>query len=299
MLKRVLFISVLFSGLMFCQSAGNSGMSILKLGVGGRNVALGDIGSVMATDASAAFYNPAAIVSNTNSEVMFMHNEWIQDVRSEVAGAKCEFLGIPLAALVNVTTVSDIEVRTKPGEALTTFNANYFYGGISSGFSIMEGLDLGATVKFLYEGIYSNNASGSAFDFGVRYKTSVKGLSVSSVIKNLGSMTVLGSEKTKLPSDFRLGAGYNYVLENSDFQINAGAEFQKYLPTDDSHINVGGEVIYNNIIALRCGYQSGYESKSFSGGLGVIWGALSFDYAFSPFSYQLGTGNTISLNFRF
>lgn len=299
MIKKIFSVLVLSAGLLFSQSAGNSGMAFLKHGIGSRNVAMGDIGSIISEDASAAFYNPAVLGSNSSSEVMFMHNQWIQDIKSEVLGAKFALWGIPLAVGLNVTNVGDIEVRTKPGEAISTFNAHYFSCAVSSGFKVIDNVDLGVSVKYLYEGMFVDEAGGYAFDFGMKYKTPLEGLNASVVLRNIGEMENLKDEKTKLPSDLRVGASYKYIITDSKFTVNAGAEFQKYLPTDDSHINAGGEVVYDNLVALRAGYQSGYTSHSFAGGVGLIWGSLNFDYAFSPFKYQLGTGHSVSLNFKF
>jgi hypothetical protein len=299
MIKKVFCLLLLTSCFVLPQSAGNSGLAFLKLGFGSRNVAMGDIGSVISNDASATFYNPAVLASNSSSEIMFMHNEWIQDVRTEVFGAKFSLWGIPLAAGINVATIGDIEVRTKPGDPISKFNADYFCGNISSGFHLVNNLDFGFSVKYLYEDIYIDESQGYAFDFAFKYKTAIDGLTASAVIKNLGSMTNLRNDGTKLPSDFRIGAAYSYPLSDSKFLINAGTEFQKYLPTDDVHINVGGELVYDKTIALRAGYQSGYTAKSFTGGIGLVWGGLNFDYAFAPYSYDLGTGHSITLGFRF
>ena len=73
---------------LLAQTAGNSGLSFLKLGFGARNIALGDAGTALSTDVTALFYNPAALAINPASEIMLMHNEWIQDVRSEILGAR-------------------------------------------------------------------------------------------------------------------------------------------------------------------------------------------------------------------
>ena len=299
MIKKVLYVFILGAGFLFSQSAGNSGMAFLKFGAGSRNVAMGDIGAMAANDASSIFYNPAALASNSNPEVMFMHNQWIQDIKSEVFGAKFSYWGIPLAVGLNVTNIGEIEIRTRPGEAIATFDAHYFSCAVSSGFTIIDGIDLGFSVKYLYEELYVDDAGGYAFDLGLKYKTPVEGLTASAVVKNAGEMENLRDEKTKLPTDLRIGAAYKYNITDTKFQVNAGAEFQKYLPTDDSHINAGAELVYDNLVAVRAGYQSGYTSKSFAGGVGLIWGNLNFDYAFSPFKYQLGTGHSVSLNFKF
>ena len=298
-MKRTLFIILILSSITFAQSAGNSGLAFLKFGFGARNIAMGDAGSTASNDLSAMYYNPSRLVSLVGNEVMFMHNEWIQDVRSEVGGIKWNMFSLPFAVGFNVTTVSDIEVRDKPGDPVSKFNANYFFGSLSSGFTVVEDLDFGATIKYLYEGILNDESTGFGFDFGINYLTPVKGLTASAVIKNIGSMNKLRIEKTKLPSELRFGGVYNFGLETAKLAFILATEFQKYLDTDDIHINGGGEIIYNQTFAARVGYQSGYESRDFTGGVGIMWGNFRLDYAYMPFSLGLGNANLFSVQFKF
>ena len=298
-MKKTLITIILLSSLSLAQSAGNSGLAFLKFGFGARNIAMGDAGSTASNDLSAMYYNPSRLVSLVGNEVMFMHNEWIQDVRSEVGGIKWNMFSLPFAVGFNVTTVSDIEVRDKPGDPVSKFNANYFFGSLSSGFTVIEDLDFGATIKYLYEGILNDESTGFGFDFGLNYLTPVKGLTASAVIKNIGSMNKLRIEKTKLPSELRFGGAYNFGLETAKLAFILATEFQKYLDTDDIHINGGGEIIYNQTFAARVGYQSGYESRDFTGGVGIMWGNFRLDYAYMPFSLGLGNANLFSVQFKF
>lgn len=298
-MKKTLITIILLSSLSLAQSAGNSGLAFLKFGFGARNIAMGDAGSTASNDLSAMYYNPSRLVSLVGNEVMFMHNEWIQDVRSEVGGIKWNMFSLPFAVGFNVTTVSDIEVRDKPGDPVSKFNANYFFGSLSSGFTVVEDLDFGATIKYLYEGILNDESTGFGFDFGINYLTPVKGLTASAVIKNIGSMNKLRIEKTKLPSELRFGGAYNFGLETAKLAFILATEFQKYLDTDDIHINGGGEIIYNQTFAARVGYQSGYESRDFTGGVGIMWGNFRLDYAYMPFSLGLGNANLFSVQFKF
>jgi hypothetical protein len=300
-MKKIVLIIItitFFSITIFPQSAGNSGLSFLKLGFGARNIAMGDAGAAASNDVTSLFYNPAKLAGNENSEIMFMHNQWIQDIRSELLGVKFNFLSLPLALGINVTSINDIEVRTRPGNPETTFNANYSFVSLSTGFHLVNNLSFGATIKYLYEGLYTDESNGFGFDFGLNYTTNVEGLSLAAAIRNLGSMNQLRVEKTQLPNELRIGPSYQFNLP-SDFQITAAAEFLKYLQANDTHFNLGAEILYNNLIALRGGYQTGYISKGFTGGIGLRWGNLSFDYAISPFQLGLGSGNSISLNFKF
>ena len=298
-MKNILTIIILASSIAMAQSAGNSGLSFLKFGFGARNIAMGDAGNSASNDLTALFYNPSRLVSTEKNEVMFMHNEWIQDVRSEVGGIKWKMLSLPWAVGFNVTTVSDIEVRNKPGEPISTFNANYFFASLSSGFTVINNLDFGATVKYIYEGILNSEANGFGFDFGLNYLSPIKGLTVSSVIKNLGSMNEFQNESTQLPTEFRLGPAYQFGIETAEFDFIIAAEIQKYLETDDIHFNFGSDIVYDKLISLRVGYQTGYKTREFTAGLGIMWGNLKFDYAYLPFSLGLGNANLFSIQFGF
>lgn len=299
MIKKILSIALISFTFVNAQSAGNTGLSFLKFGFGARNIAMGDAGTSASNDLTALFYNPAKLNINSDNEILVMHNEWIQDVRSEVLGAKTNIFGLPFAFGFNVTSVSDIQLRTKAGEPDAVFDANYFYGSVSTGFEVYENISTGITAKYLYEGLLSDEATGYGFDLGLFYKTEMEGLTFSGVVKNLGSMNKLRSEETKLPSEIRIGPAYNFDLGENKFDAIVAGEFQKYLDTDDIHFNLGGELLYDNLLALRAGYQTGFESKGFTAGLGLMWGSLKFDYAFLPFSLGLGNANLFSVQIKF
>lgn len=298
MQKKIIILFLISFTTLFAQSAGNSGLSFLKLGFGARNIAMGDAGTALSTDVTSLFYNPAGLAINPGSEIMLMHNEWVQDVRSEILGARTAVFGIPVAVGFNVTTVSDIPVRINPGDPITTFNANSFFGSFSLGYKIMDNLSIGATYKYLYEAIYVDEANGWGVDFGSTYITSIQGLNISAAVKNIGSMNALRLESTKLPTEIRIGPSYTFTPAEK-FVVTGAAEYQKYTPTTASHLNIGAEVLYDKLIALRFGYQSGYEARNITAGLGLMWGSLSFDYAFAPLTYGLGSGNIFSLQFKF
>ncbi|MGB5893955.1 MAG: PorV/PorQ family protein [Ignavibacteriaceae bacterium] len=298
-MKKFLLIFILASSYILAQSAGNAGLSFLKFGFGARNIAMGDAGASASNDLSALYYNPSRLALIEKNEVLIMHSSWIQDVNSELFGVKWDMFGLPWAIGLNYTSISGIEIRTRPGEPDSKFNANYFFGSLSTGFYVWDKLSFGTTIRYLYEGLLSDEANGWGFDFGLNYETPFRGLSVSTVIKNIGSMNALRNQETQLPTDFRLGSAYKFGVESAKLDFIAVAEFQKYLDTDDIHLNLGGDIVYDQIIALRVGYQSGYEAKSFTGGIGLMWGSLRFDYTYMPFSLDLGNANLFSLQFKF
>lgn len=298
MKKIILFVFIL-STYISAQTAGQSGLSFLKLGFGARNVAMGDLGVVNSGDVTSLNYNPAMLSRFSSPEILFTHNQWIEDTRSEYLGVSFKLLGLPWAVGVNTTTISGIEVRTRPGEAEGKFNANYFAGSLSTGLGITKDISAGVTVKYLYEGLLSDESNGLGFDLGLLYESPVEGLSFGAAFRNLGSMNGLRKEATKLPADFRLGALYSDLLNDLNSSFTLGAEVQKYLVAKDTHINFGGEFLYDDLIALRAGYQTGFESKGFTAGLGLKYYNLFFDYAYTPFLLNLGASHTISLKFKF
>lgn len=283
---------------IFAQTAGNTGLSFLKFGFGARNSAMGDVGNSVSDDLTALHYNPARLSLTEDNEVIFTHNSWIQDVNSESFGIKTSIFNFPIALGFNVTNISDIEVRQIPGEPLSKFDANYFYGSISTAYSIDKDLSAGVTFKYLYEGLLNDESTGFGIDLGANYFLPLDGLSLSAVVRNLGSMNELRSQPTKLPTEFRIGPAYSLSLTEYKLEFVFAGEYQKYFDADD-HINFGFEVSYDRLIALRGGYQTNYESREFTAGFGIMWGNLKFDYSYIPFTLGIGSANLFSLAFKF
>ncbi len=214
-------------------------------------------------------------------------------------GAKFKFLGLPMAIGLNTTSVSDIEVRTKPGEADSKFNANYFWGSLSSGFKLMDNLSAGVSVKYIYEGLFTEEAMGIGFDFGAYYQDLIQNLSVGVSLRNIGSMNKLRAESSKLPAEFNGGAKYFLELDELHSGITLTAGYKKFLEDEFDHVSGGIEWMFRDLLALRAGYISGFESKSLTAGLGLKWNSLEFDYAYVPYEFDFGSSNTISLKYQF
>ncbi len=299
-MKKIFVLLLLtITTISFAQSAGKSGLSFLKNGFGARNIAMSDFGIVKNNDVTALNYNPALLAGNETSQLAFTHMQLLQDAATELLGAKFNFIGLPFAVGINTTSIDGLELRTKPGEALSKFDVNYFYGSISTGFFLTENISFGTTVKYLYEGYLTDEATGFGFDFGVSYKNIYDNLDVSASLRNVGTMDELRTEKTELPKDLRLGAGYDMEVRGIKSIVTVIGGFQKYLDTDDSHLHLGGEVYYDNLLAVRLGYVTGYEARGLSTGFGIKWGNVNFDYAYSPMDYNLGDSHVISIMYSF
>ncbi len=297
---KKLFVILLFTSFgIMAQTAGGSGMSFLKIGFGARNIAMSDLGVVGVNDLTALNYNPALLSQYKSPQLMLTYNQSIQDMSTQLVGASFSLFGLPLAFGLNSTSIKDIEIRTQPGEPQSTFSAHYLFSSLSTGFKLFNDLSAGFTVKYLYENLFSDQSQGWAFDIGLSYQNIIEGMDIGASIKNLGSVDELRNVKTELPTDARLGISYLMPFESIKSDVSIIGGVQKYLETDDIHFHAGGEFFYDELIAVRLGYMSGYESKGLTAGLGLFWEGINFDYAFTPYSYGLGSSHTISLMYSF
>lgn len=296
MKKLLIVIILLISSKTYSQSnAGSTGLSFLKLGIGAREIALSEAVSAQAFSPFSIVYNPALLLVNYISSVGFMHNEWIKDVRTELLAGSFDLFGQPFFISLNSTNVAEIQIRTRPGESEGTFNAHYFAANLSSAIKINEQISVGAGLKYLYENIFSNEASGYGFDFGFHYKNLFDLINVGVAARNIGSMSKLNLESTKLPAELRIGFSSNDGFVLSNFNFIPSFEIQKIFSTDGLPLLFGLETIYNDLIALRFGFRTGKELNNFSTGLGVNWKGIHIDYAFVPFNQNFGSANIISL----
>lgn len=299
MVKKIFSFIILSCIYLYSQDAGNTGLSFLKIGSSSRNIAVSDIG-LLNSDPSSVFYNPAVVNLQNSSSIMFTHQAWIQDLSSEIIYGNFEMLGLPFTLGVNTTKITGFEARTNPTDTPDSkFDINYFYTSLSTGFGLIENLSFGFTIKYLYESILSNDASGTGYDLGLLYENIIDNLSAGLSVRNLGSMKELREEQTKLPADIIFNTSYNVELGNSSFDLLPVAGIQKYLEQDDIHIHAGTEVTYDKQFSIRLGYITGYETKGLTAGAGIYWNGFNVDYAFTPFSMGIGNANTISLMYTF
>jgi len=129
--------------------------------------------------------------------------------------------------------------------------------------------------KFLYEKIYVDDASGLAFDLGIAYEKN--NFSAAFVLTNLGEVNELKSIATKLPSAIRFGVGYRFG--KGDFKFRSSAEGFQVTDGGKFHIHSGLEAGYKDMFFLRAGFQSNYENKNFTAGIGFKYNAFTLDYS--------------------
>ncbi|MBI1802990.1 MAG: PorV/PorQ family protein [Ignavibacteriae bacterium] len=294
----VFCISLLFSIQLSHAQPGQAGFTFLKLGVGGRALGMGEAYSALSTDPSATYYNPAGLSFSQSSQILLMHKEWLQDITTEYIAAQSFLGGLAVGVSVNATNINDIELRQQPGPPQGTFNAHNAAFGLSFSYKVDSSFSIGVTGKYLYEKILVDESSGIGVDLGVLYTTPWD-VRLGASLSNMGSVNELDVESSKLPTLFRIGAAYIHSLEAIDGTMTFASDLVSSSNEGKSHINVGGELNYHQAFAIRVGYQTSYEARNVTTGLGFRYGLFALDYAFIPSRYDLGSTHTLSLGIEF
>lgn len=280
---------------------GAAGMAFLKLGVSPQGVAMGDALTASAAGAAGTYYNPAGILERASAphapSVMAMHKEWIQDTRTQFLGVAFGLAdGHALGISVNTTTIADIEIRTRPGEAQGTFTARDLAVGLSYAHRITDDIRAGISVRYLYEQILVDDAAGFAGDVGLQYDTPLEGLTAGIAIANIGSMNAMRAEEVRLPTLARFGVAMPFEVAAIDARVLLAADGLHLFREGRTLAAFGAECMFLSSFAVRAGYQAGSEGRGLSLGGGVRYGIITLDYAYSKLATALGNGHTIALS---
>ena len=291
----ILIISV---GLSTANADSPRGLTYLTIGVGGKAAGMGEAAVARVDDPTAAYWNPAGLVSAASSSAVFSYHRWIQDVAGQFAAATYRFGRSALAFHYLGMNVDDLERRTGPStNPIGTFSAHDVCGGLSYAHDVGRGLQLGLTVKLLWESIYIETSEGWAFDAGLQYHNPIPGLSLGAVLRNVGKMNPLHGEDPALPTRLRFGAAYEIKqIPLPMVLIAADGE----LPFDDEfNGHIGLEVRPIAPLACRVGYIHGIETRSLTAGFGIDWSVFHVNYGLAPFKEDLGEGHRFSLGMDF
>jgi len=298
-------------------NAGTSAVAFLQIGVGARAQAMGNAGTVMVDDATAMFWNPAAVAAmGGTAHLAFDHTDWLADTQLDYVGAVLPIS--PRAAIglsvLSFQMVDEAPVRTvqQPGGTGEFYSASDLALGLTYGVALTDRFAAGVTGKYIHERLWNETASTVAVDLGIRYRTSLPGLALAASISNFGGdlqldgrdllrpydddpgnssndqlNARLDTDPYSLPLYFRFGLGYEHVFSDMHTVVLATDLLH---PSDNSEaVNVGAEYTFWDTLSLRGGAQALFEEDrtgSFSLGAGIrrrLPGGirLSADYAYA------------------
>jgi hypothetical protein len=274
--------------------AAHDGLALMKVEPGARPAGMGGAFSSIAADAYSAAYNPAAGSGAERFQASFGHNTYWDNVHIETGYALFGFTERTwLHGGIRYAGITNLEARTGPSSTPEDVFDAYdvsFKGGLS--YRIMENLYAGAAIGLFVEKI--DRFSGSTFnaDLGLLYRSD-KGYAIGASALNLGSDFELSapgegsSDQISLPTSYRVGGSYRYGQYLGALDL--------VVLDDDLHAHLGAEAWLHEMLAVRAGYQAGYDTKDFTAGASIVYRNLSIDYAFVPYSNDLGTSHLFNL----
>ena len=321
------------------QKVGSTSMQFLKVMPVARATALGDAYSAWATGAEAVFWNPAGVALLEGQEASLTYLRWIFDTQQGAFSYAASFgdfgaIGVQLQyvdfgvfdeALWESPYSSDLEY---PGLTGRTFQPYAYLVGVSYASRITDKFSTGISVKLAHESLYDGDmvvavrrrgdqsdtmqvntwANGVMFDFGLRYFTGFRSLTIAASLQNFGPNVRYALETNPIPISLRLGIaadliGSNALLMESD-GTRLGLAFDLFQPNDYAQqAHVGMEFEVSEAFAIRLGNKFGYDADGLTMGVGVhqpVAGVqFSFDYSFASLRYQLGSVHRISMGVAF
>jgi len=322
-LERILIVLLVVQGASAQQIAKYAG-EFLSIGVGGRALGLGGAYAALANDASAAYWNPAALARLNYPEFMLMHDERFGGIVNYDFGAvaipygtnttlavslmRLGVDGIPDSrnALVdrNQNGILDSSDFIDPSK-ITYFNSADWALYFTYSKRVSNNLTYGINLKILRRGLEVASATGIGFDIGILYSPRENwfvAANVQDVTTTLLAWTT-GTNELISPT-LKLGTAYFIDLFQGRFAptIDMDVRFENRQFASIAHLgpisfdpHMGLEFDYKNTVALRIGYN---DVKQLTLGAGLHLRKLDIDYSFARFGKENDLGDTHRISLR-
>lgn len=280
-LKTALVAGILFTtaGSPSYGQAGGSAVPFLMISPDARASAMGDVGTAIADNLYAVFWNPAGLGFQSSQQVALSYSKWLPQFNADLFysygsyGQYFDEVDGTLAATFTFMNLGEFTRTGVDGTPLGKFRSNEF--AITTSYGTLINPDLAAGISFRY--IQSNLAPAGgigqagagvgvsgAFDLGFLWrpaKLSILGLDVDNALslglnlQNVGPKMTYDRESDPLPTVLRTGFAFKLVEDEfSDLLISA--DFSKLLVRRDQ---LGSDPIPTSFVTAwgRGGIETG------------------------------------------
>jgi hypothetical protein len=326
-LKRILIVFLVVQGVSAQHIAKYAG-EFLSIGVGGRALGLGGAYAALANDASAAYWNPAALARLNYPEFMLMHDERFGGIVNYDFGAVAIPFGADMTLGVSIMRLG-VDGIPDSRDAGVDANGNYVPRGqyqnavrydeskityfnsadwalyFTYSKRVSDDLTYGINLKILRRGLEVASATGIGFDIGVLYSPRENWF-VAANVQDVTTTLIAWSTGTNelISPTLKLGTAYFIDLFQGRFAptIDVDVRFENRQFASIAHLgpisfdpHMGLEFDYKNTVALRIGYN---DVKQLTLGAGLHLRKLDIDYSFARFSEVNDLGDTHRISLR-
>lgn len=296
MKKNILGLIITLISVLASSVIADDGVALLKIDHGARLSGMGGTSFSITKDPNAPVYNPALAMGFDKFSASFGHTVFWENIRLEsgyFAGNLTSRLS--LHGGIRYATVGELEGRTSPSSnPITLFDSHDVSFKAGAAYKVSPKLDIGIAAGWIIEKIEAYRGSAFNVDLGAVVHVNPN-CDLGAAVTNLGpkfnleQTGVISSNDISLPTAYRAGGSYRY-------QQFLGTAEMVYLD-DDIHAHIGAEAALTEIFSLRAGYMMNYDTKNFTAGASFSHRNITVDYAFVPFTQNLGTTHLFNLTF--
>lgn len=294
MKRLTLFLVLIFICTLFrapshaaIKKVAQTGLQFLKVDVGAGASAMGGAYTLVGSDASAVFYNPAGLSQmETNYDFFSNRTNWFADIAYN-AGAfamnlgnlgtfAIDYVGADYGKFIGTRVAS----TQKGFEETGNLDIGAYAVGVSYARALTNKFMIGGHVKYAAQHLGSNlmpegetvenRVGGLAFDFGTIFYPGFKSFRFGMSVRDFSPQYKYEEYAFQLPLTFRIGMAMDMFDLIGGSQTNTlTVAFDAVHPRDyTERLHVGGEYWYMDMIALRAGYKFNYDEESLTAGIG-------------------------------
>jgi len=303
-MKARTFWTVLFLGFLALQfsaatwasdRAGTVSGLFLRISPTPRMAAMGEAFVAEVQGVEAIPYNPGAMPWTRRPEVLFAHADWFADINLEFVGVMIPIEGVGNFGLHSrILYTNDMPVTTPlhPEGTGEFFRASDYAFGLSYARQVSDKFSIGATFKVIQSYLFNLDYGDRvyAIDVGTVYYIGYRNWRMGLTLLNLGTDFRFIQEDYSVPTTFLFGLA-GHVLEFGGSPLTLSLQLQR--PNDaEERVSLGAEYWIQNLFAFRGGYKLGFDTDTWSVGLGArlnwLGRELLVDYAYNEFKWLPG-----------
>lgn len=319
----LIFLSLAITSNAQFNKAGRTAMQFLKIGMGARQVGMGEANIAGVRDVNSIYWNPAAVTEIKGIQTSFSYTTWLADLKimSGAVGISFEGIGTLTASYITMDYGEIAEAyTTSQSGGIDTRTGSYFSGsdllfGIGLARKFTDRLSIGINLKYVRENLHVYSSDLWAFDVGSYYDTKWKGIKIAMSAQNFsGQARWLETKEEEqqsyeLPIVYRIGLSID-LLGGEDLLLGGDSDNHKITVNMDAihtndfaeRLHIGAEYKIFDMIFVRSGYRFNYEEGNLSLGVGFEYDAkfanLMVDYAYVQYDY-LNSPHRVSVSIEF